>query len=103
MKLIIVESPAKARTIKNFLGSDYKVVASKGHIRDLPKKRFGIKIEDSYFTPEYEVSADHKEIVSEIKKLAKDANAVYIATDEDREGEAIGYHIAQIIDKINLL
>lgn len=99
MKLIIVESPAKARTIKNFLGSDYKVVASKGHIRDLPKKRFGIKIEDSYFTPEYEVSADHKDIVSEIKKLAKDANAVYIATDEDREGEAIGYHINQIIDK----
>ena len=99
MKLIIVESPAKARTIKNFLSSDYKVVASKGHIRDLPKKRFGIKIEDSYFTPEYEVSADHKDIVSEIKKLAKDANAVYIATDEDREGEAIGYHIAQIIDK----
>ena len=99
LKLIIVESPAKARTIKNFLGSDYKVVASKGHIRDLPKKRFGIKIEDSSFTPEYEIPTDHKDIVSEIKKLAKDANAVYIATDEDREGEAIGYHIAQIIDK----
>lgn len=94
-----MESPAKARTIKNFLGNEYKVVASKGHIRDLPKKKFGIKIEGQIFSPEYEVSADHKEIVSEIKKLAKDANAVYIATDEDREGEAIGYHINQIIDE----
>lgn len=99
MKLIIVESPAKARTIKNFLGSDYKVVASKGHIRDLPKKRFGIKIEDSSFTPEYEIPTDHKSIVSEIKNLAKDSSVIYIATDEDREGEAIGYHISQIIDK----
>ena len=98
MKLIIVESPAKARTIKNFLGSEYKVVASKGHIRDLPKKKFGIKIEGKVFSPEYEVSADHKDIVSEIKKLAQGASAVYIATDEDREGEAIGYHINQIID-----
>ena len=98
LKLIIVESPAKARTIKNFLGSEYKVVASKGHIRDLPKKKFGIKIEGQVFSPEYEVSADHKDIVSEIKKLAKGASAVYIATDEDREGEAIGYHINQIID-----
>lgn len=99
LKLIIVESPAKARTIKSFLGSDYKVVASKGHIRDLPKKKFGIKIEDSEFIPEYEISSDHKEIVSEIKKLAKDSSVIYIATDEDREGEAIGYHINQIIDK----
>lgn len=98
MKLIIVESPAKARTIKNFLGSEYKVVASKGHIRDLPKKKFGIKIEGQVFSPEYEISADHKDIVSEIKKLAQGASAVYIATDEDREGEAIGYHINQIID-----
>ena len=98
LKLIIVESPAKARTIKNFLGSEYKVVASKGHIRDLPKKKFGIKIEGQVFSPEYEVSADHKDIVSEIKKLAKGASAIYIATDEDREGEAIGYHINQIID-----
>lgn len=101
LKLIIVESPTKARTIKNFLGSDYKVVASKGHIRDLPKKKFGIKIESETqnFSPEYEISSDHKDIVNEIKKLAKTANAVYIATDEDREGEAIGYHINQIIDK----
>lgn len=99
MKLIIVESPAKARTIKSFLGSDYKVVASKGHIRDLPKKKFGIKIENNQFIPEYEVSSDHKEIVSEIKKIAKDSSVIYIATDEDREGEAIGYHINQIIDE----
>ena len=99
MKLIIVESPAKAKTIKNFLGDDYVVVASKGHIRDLPKKTFGIKIDNKHFNPEYEVSKDHKEIIEQIKKLAKKADTIYIATDEDREGEAIGYHINQIIDK----
>lgn len=99
VKLIIVESPAKAKTIKNFLGSDYKVVASKGHIRDLPKAKFGIKIDKDTFAPEYEISKEHKDIVKEIKALAKDANTIYIATDEDREGEAIGYHITQIIDK----
>lgn len=99
MKLIIVESPAKAKTIKNFLGDDYVVVASKGHIRDLPKYTFGIKIQDKHFNPEYEVSKDHKDIIEQIKKLAKKAETIYIATDEDREGEAIGYHINQIIDK----
>ncbi|RAX54734.1 DNA topoisomerase I [Helicobacter sp. 16-1353] len=99
MKLIIVESPAKAKTIKNFLGDDFVVVASKGHIRDLPKKAFGIKIEGKNFYPEYEVSKDHKEIVQHIKKLAKEADVIYIATDEDREGEAIGYHIGQLINK----
>lgn len=99
MKLIIVESPAKAKTIKNFLSDDFVVVASKGHIRDLPKYTLGIKIEDKNFNPEYEVSKDHKEIVQQIKKLAKDAETIYIATDEDREGEAIGYHIGQIISK----
>lgn len=95
--LVIVESPAKARTIKNFLGSDYEVIASKGHIRDLPQKKFGIKIQDQTFTPEYTISSDHKEIVSKIKALAKKAQKIYIATDEDREGEAIGYHITQAI------
>lgn len=99
MNLIIVESPAKAKTIKNFLDSSYKVIASKGHIMDLPKKKFGIKIDNDTFLPEYEVSKEYKDIVKEIKALAKDAKNIYIATDEDREGEAIGYHIAQIINK----
>ncbi|BCX78828.1 DNA topoisomerase 1 [Campylobacter sp. 19-13652] len=97
--LIIVESPAKARTIKNFLGKDYDVIASKGHIRDLPKTSFGIKIENDEFIPEYRVSADHSKIVKEIKELAKSADAIYLATDEDREGEAIAYHIANAIGK----
>ncbi len=95
--LIIVESPTKAKTITNFLGKDYKVIASKGHIRDLPKSSFGIKIEDESFKPEYRVSRDHSKIVKEIKDLAKKSDTVYIATDEDREGEAIGYHIAKAI------
>ena len=97
--LIIVESPAKARTISNFLGKDYKVVASKGHIRDLPKSAFGIKIEDGEFIPKYVISKEKKETVKELKKLAKEAERIYIATDEDREGEAIGYHIAKAIGK----
>jgi DNA topoisomerase-1 len=97
--LIIVESPAKARTIKNFLGKEYEVVASKGHIRDLPKHSFGIKIEDDRFEPQYRVDKDHSAIVKQIKELAKKSDQVYIATDEDREGEAIGYHIAKAIGK----
>ncbi|EJP74924.1 MULTISPECIES: type I DNA topoisomerase [Campylobacter] len=97
--LIIVESPAKARTIKNFLSKNYDVIASKGHIRDLPKTSFGIKIEDEKFTPEYRVSLDHSKIVKEIKELAKGANEIYLATDEDREGEAIAFHIANAIGK----
>ncbi len=95
--LIIVESPTKARTIENFLGNEYTVIASKGHIRDLPKSSFGIKVEDQVFTPEYRVSRDHSKIVKEIKDLAKKSDQVYIATDEDREGEAIGFHIATAI------
>ena len=95
--LIIVESPTKARTIENFLGKDYAVIASKGHIRDLPKSSFGIKVEDKIFVPEYRVSRDHAKIVKEIKTLAKKSDRVYIATDEDREGEAIGFHIATAI------
>lgn len=97
--LIIVESPAKAKTIKNFLDKSYNVIASKGHIRDLPKTSFGIKIEDSKFTPEYRISSDHSAIVKEIKELAKGADEIYLATDEDREGEAIAFHIANAIGK----
>ncbi len=95
--LIIVESPTKARTIENFLGKEYTVIASKGHIRDLPKSSFGIKVEEQVFIPEYRVSRDHSKIVKEIKDLAKKSERVFIATDEDREGEAIGYHIAMAI------
>jgi DNA topoisomerase-1 len=97
--LIIVESPTKAKTIKNFLGKEYDVIASKGHIRDLPQKSFGIKIEDNKFTPQYRVARENSAIVKEIKTLAKNSEKVYIATDEDREGEAIGYHIAYAIGK----
>jgi len=97
--LIIVESPTKAKTIKNFLGKNYTVVASKGHIRDLPKSSFGIKIDNQTFIPEYRVPKDHASVVKEIKELAKEADHVYIATDEDREGEAIGFHIATAIGK----
>ncbi len=97
--LIIVESPAKARTIGNFLGKDYKVVASKGHIRDLPKSSFGITLEEGKFIPKYTIPRDASATVRELKKLAKEAETVYIATDEDREGEAIGYHIAKAIGK----
>ena len=98
-KLIIVESPAKAKTIGNFLGKEYEVIASKGHIRDLPKSSFGIKIEDDEFIPEYRITSDHSALVKELKSKAKDAKEVYLATDEDREGEAIAYHIAKAIGK----
>lgn len=97
--LIIVESPAKAKTIKNFLGKDYEVIASKGHVRDLPKTSFGIEIKDNVFTPQYRIQKDHSKLVSEIKALAKKSDTIFIATDEDREGEAIGYHIATAIGK----
>ncbi len=99
MDLIIVESPAKAKTIKNFLGKDYEVIASKGHIRDLPKSRFGIKVEGETLTPEYSVAKENAAIVKQLRDLAKKADTVYIATDEDREGEAIGWHIAHAIKR----
>jgi len=101
LKLIIVESPAKARTITNFLGRGYKVIASKGHIRDLPKSRFGITIDEetNELVPKYSVAKENAPIVKEIRELAKKADTVYIATDEDREGEAIGWHIAHAIKK----
>ena len=99
--LIIVESPAKARTITNFLSKDYKVIASKGHIRDLPKSTFGITIDDQTgdLIPKYSIPRNVNPIVKELKKLSKEAQTVFIATDEDREGEAIGYHIAKAIGK----
>jgi len=101
LNLIIVESPAKARTIKNFLGKDYEVIASKGHIRDLPKSRFGITVDEvtKHLVPAYSVAKENAATVKEIAALAKKCDTIYIATDEDREGEAIGWHIAHAIKK----
>lgn len=90
--LVIVESPAKARTIEGFLGKDYTVKSSFGHIRDLAKKNLGIDI-DGGFTPKYIVPADKKSLVKELKELVKDSRMVWLATDEDREGEAIAWHL----------
>jgi len=92
--LVIVESPAKAKTIEGYLGSNYKVVSCYGHIRDLPKKNNAIDIENG-FTPTYEVSQDKKEVIRELKKLAKNATLVYLASDDDREGEAISWHLKE--------
>ena len=94
--LIIVESPSKANTIKKFLGNNYKVVASKGHIRDLPKSRMGVDIEHD-FEPEYINIRGKGTLIKELKKDAKDAKNVYLATDPDREGEAIAWHLAYIL------
>jgi DNA topoisomerase-1 len=99
LNLIIVESPAKAKTIKNFLSNDYEVIASKGHIRDLPKARFGIKIDATSLVPDYKISEKSTAIVKQIQALAKKADTIYLATDEDREGEAIGWHIAHAVGK----
>jgi DNA topoisomerase-1 len=100
LHLIIVESPAKAKTIKNFLGKEYEVIASKGHIRDLPKSRFGITIDESnHLIPAYSVAKENAATLKEIATLAKKSDQIYIATDEDREGEAIGWHIAHAIKR----
>ena len=97
--LVIVESPAKAKTIEKFLGKDYKVASSFGHIADLPSKELGVDV-DGDFSPKYIVSDDKKKIVSELKSLAKKAEMVWLASDEDREGEAIAWHLAQTL-KLN--
>lgn len=94
--LVIVESPAKAKTIEKYLGSDYVVKSSFGHIRDLPKKGMSID-KDNGFTPTYEIPADKKKVVSELKKLAKTAENVWLASDEDREGEAIAWHLCKAL------
>jgi DNA topoisomerase I len=94
--LVIVESPAKAKTIGQFLGKDYVVEASFGHVRDLPKSGMSIDIEHG-FTPEYQISPDKKKRVNELKKLAKSNPTVWLATDEDREGEAISWHLCQAL------
>jgi len=93
--LVIVESPAKAKTIGGFLGSDYKIMSSFGHIRDLPKKGFGVAI-DKNFTPTYEISPDKQKVAADLKKAAK-GKTVWLASDEDREGEAIAWHITSVL------
>ncbi len=92
--LVIVESPAKAKTIEKFLGSDFQVESSYGHIADLPSKEIGVDVENG-FKPKYEVSSDKKALVSKLKTLAKNAEMVWLASDEDREGEAISWHLAE--------
>lgn len=98
--LIVVESPAKARTLKKYLGAAYEVKASVGHVIDLPERRLGVKI-DSGFEPEYVEVPGKKKVIAELKKAAKSADAVYLASDPDREGEAIAWHIARAIDDGN--
>lgn len=95
-KLVIVESPAKVKSIKKYLGSDYKVMASMGHIRDLPKSKFGIDVNND-FKPEYINMPEKKELIKSLKSAAKESDFVYLATDPDREGEAISWHLAQIL------
>lgn len=98
--LVIVESPAKARTITKFLGKDFTVMASIGHVKDLPKSALGVDVENS-FTPEYQVIRGKRKVLSEIRKQAESADAIYLAPDPDREGEAIAWHIAEEIQKKN--
>lgn len=101
MDLVIVESPTKARKLKDYLGKDYLIEASVGHVRDLPKKTLGIDLEHQY-QPVYEVSADKKKVVATLRKLAKSADKIYLATDPDREGEAIAWHVKFLLqDKKN--
>src|SRR5436309_10260795 len=92
--LVVVESPAKAKTINKYLGREYKVIASMGHIRDLPKSKLGVDV-DNDFTEQYESILSRKKVIKELKDAAKDATDSYVATDPDREGEAIGWHLAQ--------
>jgi DNA topoisomerase I len=92
--LVVVESPAKAKTINKYLGRNYKVIASMGHVRDLPKSKLGVDIEED-FEPSYEVIASRKKVLKELKDAAKESDDIFIATDPDREGEAIGWHLAE--------
>lgn len=97
--LVVVESPAKAKTINKYLGKDYKVLASMGHIRDLPKSRLGVDIEDG-FVPVYEVIPSRRQVLKQLKAEAERVSEVYVATDPDREGEAIGWHLAQELARV---
>jgi DNA topoisomerase-1 len=96
MKLVIVESPAKAKTINKYLGNDYKVIASFGHIRDLPSKN-GSVLPEKDFAMKYEISDKSSKYVNEIIKSAKNASEIYLATDPDREGESISWHVMEVL------
>src|SRR2546426_1010506 len=98
--LVIVESPSKAKTINKYLGKDFKVTASVGHIKNLPKSQIGVDFEHGY-KPTYETIPGKEKVISELKNLSKEAEKIYIATDPDREGEAIAYDIAQVIKDNN--
>jgi DNA topoisomerase-1 len=98
--LVVVESPAKAKTINKYLGKDYKVIASMGHVRDLPKSKLGVDVDED-FEPTYEVIASRKKVLKELKDEAKKATTIFMATDPDREGEAIGWHLAEELGASN--
>ena len=93
-KLVIVESPAKARTLNKILGRSYNIKASLGHVRDLPKSNLGVTVEKD-FTPKYVVSPQKRKVIKEIKEATSKASSIYLATDPDREGEAISWHLVQ--------
>jgi DNA topoisomerase-1 len=95
--LVIVESPTKAKTIEGFLGKEYTVKASQGHVRDLNKNTLSVDI-DKNFEPEYEIPDDKKALVAELRKLSKAADTVWLASDEDREGESISWHLYEVLD-----
>ena len=95
--LVVVESPAKAKTIERILGTEYKVMASMGHLRDLPKKTLGVEI-DNGFKPEYVNSADRADVIKNLQKEANKSSRVLLATDPDREGEAISWHLSKLLD-----
>ncbi len=94
--LVIVESPTKARTLERFLGKDYSVIASMGHVRDLPKSELGVDV-DKNFEPQYIIPRDKRKKANELKKLAVGAKTLWLATDPDREGEAIAWHLAELL------
>ena len=96
MQLIIVESPSKAKTIEKYLGGKYKVDASGGHVRDLPEKRLGVNVQDN-FTPNYVITADKKAVIKRLKEKTDKADKIYLATDPDREGEAISWHLKEVL------
>jgi len=101
MRLVIVESPTKSITLKRFLGKEYQVLATMGHIRDLPKSEFGVETEND-FKPKYIIPKKSKKIIQLLKEVVKKAGLAVIATDEDREGEAIAWHLTQILN-LNLI
>src|SRR3989344_6080531 len=100
MNLVIVESPTKAKTIQKFLGNSYKIMSSFGHVRDLPKSKLGVDV-DKNFEPTYIIPTRAKKVISELKKEAKKADEVILATDQDREGESISWHLMEALSLEN--